>query len=96
MTPEGKVKAQVKNLLKTHNVWYFSPIPWGNRGVPDIVCVLKGQALFVETKAGRGKVTPLQALCMEEIRKAGGIAVVVNENNIDQLHDLLHQLGAEG
>ena len=96
MTPEGKVKAKVKTLLKQHGVWYFMPVPWGNRGIPDLACVLKGQALFIETKAGRGKVTPLQARCMEEIRQAGGIAVVINENNLNQLHDLLHQLGAEG
>lgn len=92
MTPEGKVKEQVKKLLKEHGVWYFMPVPWGKTGIPDFCCVVKGRALFIETKAGKNKATPLQVLTMEEIRKAGGLAFVINENGLGFLDDVLNDL----
>jgi len=35
-TPEAKVKAKIKAILKAHNIYYAMPIGtgWGNRIVP--------------------------------------------------------------
>lgn len=42
-TPEGKVKAKVRDSLKTAQAWSFAPIsmgPLGRHGIPDIIaCV---------------------------------------------------------
>ena len=92
MTPEGEVKDDVKRILKSRGIWFFMPVPWGRVGIPDFCCVVKGQAVFIETKAGKNKPTPMQKLTMSQIREAGGIAVVVNEKNLVDLDALLESL----
>ena len=78
MTPEGKIKQSVKNLLKQYPTWHFMPVSngLGKHGVPDFCCVLnargKGLAFFVETKAPGKKPTALQLLCKREIEAACG------------------------
>ena len=86
-TPEAAVKAAVKRILDAHNVYYFPPATggYGRSGVPDIVCCVKGRFLAIECKAGKGKTTVLQDRELQAIRDAGGMAVVINEDNLDYL-----------
>lgn len=83
MTPEGKVKAAVKRWLKAKGVWYFMPVQTGMgvSGIPDLLCCWQGTFIAIETKAPgkRGNVTELQKYQMEGIRRAGGVAVVVDD-----------------
>lgn len=81
-TPESKVKAKIKELLKAHNVYYAMPIGtgYGNSGVPDFLCCVNGQFLAIEAKAGKNKPTALQEKNIRDIKYAGGIALVVNED----------------
>lgn len=97
MTPEGAVKKQIKALLTKYNVYYAMPIGtmYGNSGVPDFLCCVKGEFLAIEAKAGRGKTTALQDKNISDIHKAGGRAIVVNENNLDRLELLLKDLCSE-
>ena len=90
-TPEGKVKAAVKRILNAHDVYYFPPATggYGRSGVPDIVCCVNGHFLAIECKAGNGKTTVLQERELQAIRDAGGMAIVVNEVNIDYLSEVL-------
>jgi hypothetical protein len=45
----------------------------------------KGRFIAVEAKAGSNKPTALQELHLARIRAAGGIALVINETNMDTL-----------
>jgi pantoate kinase len=89
-TPEAKVKAKIKDLLKAHNVYYAMPIGtgYGNSGVPDFLCCVNGQFLAIEAKAGNNKPTALQEKNIRDIRNAGGIAMVVNED-LDDLKAII-------
>ena len=91
MTPEGKVKARVVKVLKAHDVYYFFPAThgYGRSGVPDIVCCVDGNFLAIECKAGKGKTTALQDYEIECIRKAGGTALVVNEDNVGAVSEFI-------
>jgi Holliday junction resolvase len=93
MTPEGKVKKRVAELLKQHNAYYFFPAmgAFGRAGVPDIVGCYKGYFFAVECKAGKGKPTALQERELDTIRKAGGKAFVINEHNLDLLEIYLKE-----
>ena len=62
---------------------------FGNSGVPDFLICSKGKFIAVEAKAGKNKPTALQEHNMEQIRAAGGIALVINETNMDELKELL-------
>ena len=77
-TPEGRVKAKVKALLKKYNIYHFMPATggYGRSGV---------RFLAIECKAGNGKLTPLQSRELALIEEAGGLAYVINEDSIESL-----------
>jgi hypothetical protein len=83
MTPEGKVKAEVKEYLNLlgSDCWYYMPVPmgYGKRGVPDFVCCIRGQFYGIECKAPgkRSDLTPWQSKELDAIHAAGGCSVVI-------------------
>ena len=91
MTPEKKVKQRAVAQLKVMGAYYFYPVTggFGSSGVPDIVCCLDGRFIGIECKAGKGKTTALQDKNLAAITAAGGLALVVNEENVDLLPQLL-------
>lgn len=93
-TPEKRVKDKVVGILKAEGAYYFFPAThgYGRSGVPDIVACVAGRFLAVECKAGRNKPTALQVREIENIRHAGGVAVVVNEENWDMLTELVRKM----
>ena len=86
-TPEAKVKAKIKAILKKHDVYYAMPIGtgYGNSGVPDFLCCVNGKFVAIEAKAGKGTTTALQEKNLREIRAGNGIAFVTNESNLEFL-----------
>tara|TARA_R110000823_G_scaffold265761_1_gene385632 strand:+ start:266 stop:484 length:219 start_codon:yes stop_codon:yes gene_type:complete len=58
--------------------------------VPDIVGCYKGKFFGIECKAGKGKTTALQDMHLNKIDTAGGIALVVNEENMHDIENLLN------
>lgn len=80
MTPEGKVKAKVKDVLKQYGAYWHCPVQNG-MGAPslDFVCCFRGRYFAIETKAGNKQPTPRQESTIDTIRKAGGLAFVINE-----------------
>ena len=93
-TPEKKVKLKVVAVLKTFGAYYFYPVSggYGTSGVPDIVGCLRGKFFAIECKAGKGKTTALQDRNMEQIIAQGGVAIVVNEDNIPDVDKLMIEL----
>lgn len=83
-TPEAKVKAKIKAVLKEEGVYYAMPIGtgYGNSGVPDFLCCVSGRFVAIEAKAGKGRTTALQEKNLRDIETAGGITLVVNEDNV--------------
>jgi len=94
MTPEGKVKAKVKKKLDEAKAYYFMPATggYGKSGVPDIVACVNGWFIGIECKAGTNKPTALQQNNLNDIKRSGGTALVINENNINELEDFLIQI----
>ena len=91
MTPEGKVKAQIKRIVAEAGAYYAMPMGtgFGNAGVPDFLICHKGEFIAVEAKANGNKPTALQEKHLNDIRIAGGIALVVDETNLNQLKEIL-------
>lgn len=85
MTPEGKVKKKVTDLLKRLGLYYFCPQTggYGKSGVPDIIVCAHGAFIAVECKAGDNAPTLLQEAQMQKICAAGGDAWLVNERNFN-------------
>lgn len=91
-TPESKVKAKVKEVLKKYGAYWHCPVQNG-MGAPSldfVVCkpivitpdmVGKRVGLFggVETKAGSKTATERQQITMGAMESAGGATFLVNE-----------------
>jgi len=91
MTPEAKVKKQVKAILDGLDVYHFSPMQngMGRAGIPDIIACHGGRFIGIECKAGDNKPTALQERELNRILNAGGEAYVIYEENIEQLREEL-------
>lgn len=91
LTPEVKVKRVVVAQLKELGAYYFYPVTggFGASGVPDIVGCYEGRFYGIECKAGKNKPTPLQLKNLLLIQSAGGIAAVVNEDNMKDIQQIL-------
>ena len=96
-TPEGKVKDQIKKLLRDKQIWFFMPVPGriSVHGVPDFICCWNGRFLAIEAKAPgrRGNTTPNQDQRIKEIQRADGVALVVDD--VEQLKEVLES-GVQG
>ena len=92
-TPESKVKAKIKTILKAHNIYYAMPIGtgYGNSGVPDFLCCLNGKFFAIEAKASKGTTTALQEKNLKNIIESGGDAWVVNETNLVHLEEFVKE-----
>jgi len=63
MTPEGRVKSKVRDLLRSVGAWYVTPIAsaYSRAGVPDYIACHQGRFIAIECKAGKGKTTKPRA-----------------------------------
>jgi hypothetical protein len=78
-TPEGKVKKDIKKWLVEHGIWFFMPVPTGRGvvGIPDFICCWNGFFIAIEAKSAKGRATPAQKGNLQDITRAGGIALVI-------------------
>jgi len=84
MTPEAKVKKQVKEILDRHNAYYFMPATggYGASGVPDIVACINGMFVGIECKADGNQPTKLQLKHLNDIADSGGLAFTVDASSL--------------
>lgn len=76
MTPEGRVKAKVKEIIKAFKPHVYSHWPVLNgMGEPTLDCVgcVNGEFFAVETKKAGANLTPRQQKTREDMRAAGGV-----------------------
>jgi hypothetical protein len=90
-TPESKVKAKIKAILKKHEIYYAMPIGtgYGNSGVPDFLCCINGHFVAIEAKAGRGAATMLQIKNLDAIQRCGGHPMIIREDNMEYLENVI-------
>lgn len=93
MTPEAKVKKKVRQVLAELGAYYAMPVTggFGNSGVPDFLICFKSKFFGIECKANGNKTTALQDQHLESIRKAGGIALVVDDLNVNNLKEEMNR-----
>ena len=93
-TPESKVKKKVKKILDDLNAYHFSPMAtgYGRSGVPDIIACYKGKFIGIECKSGDNKPTLLQLRNIDDIKRNQGLAIVINEDNIESLLALVKEI----
>ena len=92
---ERDVKKEISALLAKHNAYWVMPMTfgYGASGHPDFVGCVYGVMFGIEAKATpKQKPRPLQVKRLEEIKRAGGIALVIHDINIRELGTLLEYM----
>jgi hypothetical protein len=89
-TPEAAVKAKIHAALKAQGAYAVNYIGGlhANNGTPDILACLGGRFIGIEAKAGSNKPTDLQLQNLRRIDEAGGVALVINETNLELVRDI--------
>lgn len=95
MAAEKNFENRVKNFLKAQGCWFIKY--WGGgqftkAGVPDLFLCCNGRFIAVELKAPDGKPSPLQLYTIEEIKKAGGIALVLYPTDFEEFKAMIMDL----
>jgi hypothetical protein len=89
-----KSKSKSKKILDDINAYHFSPQTggYGKSGIPDIIACYKGRFIAIECKAGKGTLTALQKYNIDQIISRNGLAIVINEGNMQELLTLIKEI----
>ncbi len=76
MPRESSIVATIVRVAKASGWWVMKIHggPYQLAGVPDLLCLKAGRAVFLEVKQPGKKATEIQNRRMEEIRTQGGAA----------------------
>lgn len=87
---ESKIQGEIIKYLKEKNYYVVKVVVANVSGVPDILFCKDGMFCAIECKAKgkKSKVTELQKLHLDLIRKSGGKAIVA-----DCLWDVMEEFG---
>lgn len=91
---EKQFEKKVKAFLDEQGVWWLKT--WSNgiqrEGVPDLLICCNGYFLGVELKNETGHPSALQLWNIDQIRKAGGIAIVLYPDQFDEFKEFIEEM----
>jgi hypothetical protein len=77
MTPEGRVKKQIRNWLREQGAYIFSPVQMGfGASTLDLLVCWNGRFVGIEVKAPGKTPTDRQCAICDEITMAGGQSII--------------------
>lgn len=81
--------------MKNKGCWYVKY--WGGgtftkAGIPDLLVCCNGHFLGIELKATKGKISELQKHHQNEIKKAGGIGLILRPTDFEDFKILIENL----
>lgn len=86
-TPEGKVKKIGYEAVDKFADWAYRPVKGmaqGSNAEPDQLLMIRKTFVAAEFKAtSKKKPTPLQARRLKAIADAGGVALVIDDKNVE-------------
>jgi len=87
MAAEKQVQDKIVRWLKSQKVWHMKVhgSQYQKAGVPDLLIVYKGFAIFLEVKAKGKKPAVIQNVVMDELKKQGEAMVNWFDNAPDAI-----------
>ena len=80
---EQQLQTKIKRKLIERG-WYVTKlIKTSTNGIPDLLAIKYGKAMFIEVKREGGKLSPIQELRIEELKAAGAIVKVWTDYDTD-------------
>lgn len=94
MAEEKQFENKVKRYLKSKNIYYFKYFgnAYSTPGILDLTLCVNGRFVAVELKSEKGKVSVLQEYNIKEIKRCGGIAIVLRPNEFEEFKILIESL----
>lgn len=91
MPLESSITKSIQKRAKERG-WWVMKVAGGafqRAGVPDLLLIKSGRAVFLEVKQPGKKPTPLQTQVMDEIRRVGGAvtACVTSRSEAEEILD---------
>lgn len=80
---EQQIQTKIKKKLQERGWFVTKLIKTSTNGIPDLLAIKYGKAMFIEVKKENGKLAPLQQMRLEELTKAGAIVKVWSDYEID-------------
>jgi Holliday junction resolvase len=68
---ESKIQTKIKKKLEAEGWLVIKLIRTSLNGVPDLMCLKNGKAMFIEVKQESGKVSEIQKLRIKQLREQG-------------------------
>lgn len=92
MTPESKLKKELKKLLNERGAYWCSVAEgtYAKPGDPDIIACYKGTFIGIEAKTYEGSQSEWQKLRELMITRAGGVYAIIK--SVEALSELLDGL----
>lgn len=92
---EKNLENRIKKWLKDNGIYHFKY--WGGgiyttSGIPDIIACVRGHFVALEVKSSTGKTSKLQDYNLKKINDSGGVALVVNPENWEEVKTYLGNL----
>lgn len=94
MAAEKTFENRIKKFLEEQGCYFvkFFGCAYTRAGVPDLLCCINGRFVGIEVKAQNGRLSELQKYNLEEIRKAGGIGLVVKPSEFEEFKQSIREL----
>ena len=95
MAAEKIFENKVKAFLKKEGAWflkYWAGSEFTKAGIPDILACVNGIFMGIEIKAPTGKPSKLQLYTIDEIKLAGGVALVLYPKDFDKFKTLVRTI----
>ncbi len=94
MAEEKQFENKVKRYLKSKNIYYFKYFgnAYSTPGILDLTLCVNGRFVAVELKSEKGKVSVLQEYNIKEIKRCGGIAIVLRPSEFEEFKVLIESL----
>lgn len=92
---ESQFQTKVIQFLKEHGVYvikYWGGGRYTKAGVPDIVACINGYFIAIELKTETGRVSKLQEYNLEDIRRAGGAAMVLRPAGFENFKRFIREV----
>ena len=86
MAREKDFENKVKDYLKYIGAWYlkyWAGADYTKEGIPDILACIDGKFYGIEIKAEKGRPKLIQLVKLRQIRRSGGIGVLLYPKDFD-------------
>ena len=80
---EQQIQTKIKKKLQERGWFVTKLIKTSTNGIPDLLAIKYGKAMFIEVKKENGKLAPLQQMRLEELTEAGAIVKVWSDYEVD-------------